>query len=308
MNHNIIVKDIENIRLDIFLSEKYTELSRSKLNKLIKNGDIIVNDEIVKPSYLIKYGDVIYIKTLEEKKIKLIKENIPLDIIYEDDYLMVLNKPKGLVVYPGENHENGTLVNGLLNYTDKLSDIGGYIRPGIVHRLDKDTSGLLVIAKGNKTHESLSLQLANREMKREYLLLVNGIVDNNSGEINKPIGRDPKDRLKMKVIDENSKEAITYYKVLKRYENYTYLKASLYTGRMHQIRVHMSYINHSIVGDNVYGDKKNEFNLKSQLLHSYKIGFIHPKTEKYMEFENHKSKELERVLDILDKRGIICQI
>lgn len=298
--NEFLIEDVENLRIDLFLADKYKNHSRSKISRLIKSGDILVNDKLVKPSYLVEKGDKISVKTLEEEKIKLIAENIPLDIIYEDEYIIILNKPKGLVVHPGVDNYSGTLVNGLLNYTKELSDIGGEERPGIVHRLDKDTSGLLVIAKDNETHKILSEQLINREMKREYLLLVKGVIEEDRGKIDEPIGRNPNNRLKMTVIYENSKEAITYYKVLKRYDQYTYLKASLYTGRMHQIRVHMSHLGFPIVGDRVYGLKDKEFNVKDQLLHSYKIGFIHPVSKKYMEFTNHESKELNKVLNILD--------
>lgn len=301
---NIIINNIEEKRIDIYLSNIYKDISRTKINQFIKDGSILVNNKKIKPSYLLQEGDNIFIKSFDEEKIILEPVNLPLDIIYEDECLIVLNKPKGLVVHPGVDKNSNTLVNRLLYHTDKLSDIDGEERPGIVHRLDKDTSGLLVIAKDNNSHLKIKEQLLNRTMKREYLLLVNGIVTKDNGKIHMPIGRDPKNRLKMTVINENSKEAITYYEVIKRYENYSYLKASLYTGRMHQIRVHMSHIGYPIVGDSIYGYPTNEFSLKNQLLHSYKIGFIHPQTNKYVEFINHDSIELNEVLEKLDKMEV----
>ena len=291
----------DSLRLDKFLVDKIHGYSRSYLAKKIKDQAVLVNGLRVKPSYLLEDGDKIKVRELEEK-LDLIPEKMNLDIIYEDDSIIVLNKPRGLVVHPGKDNERGTLVNALLAYTDNLSDLDGDFRPGIVHRLDKNTEGLLVVAKNNESHEFLKKQLMENKMKREYLALVEGQIY-GQGQINQPIGRDPNNRMKMTVIEENSKPALTFYEVLENFQDYTYIKAGLFTGRMHQIRVHMSYLGHPVLGDSIYGSPSNDFNLRGQLLCSYKIGLVHPLTKEYMEFENKPSKDLLRVLNILRKES-----
>lgn len=302
MKETIVVKE-DGQRLDIYLADIFKSYSRSQISKSIKDKRVLVNGMKTKPGYIVSRGDEICIDSFREE-INIVAKKMDLDIVYEDSSIIVLNKPKGMLVHPGVGDTRESLVNGLVYYTDRLSNLDGDFRPGIVHRLDKDTSGLLVIAKDNESHRFLKKQLMKREMKREYLALVDGIMEEASGVIDKPIGRDPKNRLRMCVIDRNSKEALTNFIVLDRFDSYSYVKASLYTGRMHQIRVHMSYIGHPIVGDMVYGKKTNEFNVKNQLLHSYKIGFIHPKTREYMEIENHSSLDMDRVLSELKDRRI----
>ena len=281
----LYVDEEDNERLDYYLSTELDEISRTYIQKLIKEKFVLVNDGVKKPSYLVKEGDVLKVNLPEPKKLELIPEDIPLDIVYEDDDVVVINKPQNLVVHPAPGNYTGTLVNALLYHIDSLSSINGVIRPGIVHRLDKDTSGLLIVAKNDFAHKELSNQLKDRKIHREYIALINGVLKNDEGTINLPIGRDPKNRLKMTVIYTNSKEAITNYWVLNRFSSYTLVKVKLETGRTHQIRVHFSHLKHSIVGDPLYSSGKNEFGLDKQLLHARKLGFIHPRSGEYMEFE-----------------------
>lgn len=290
-------------RLDTYLSDELEEVSRSFIQNLIKTGYVDVNGHKKKQSYIVKDGDriLVNIPASEEKTIE--PENIPLDIIYEDEDLLVINKPKDMVVHPAPGHYSGTLVNGLLYHIDNLSSINGVIRPGIVHRLDKDTSGLLLIAKNDQAHELLADQLKTRQMHREYIALVHGNIKEESGIINKPIGRNPKDRKKMTVIYTNSKEAITNYWVLSRFGQYTLVRAQLETGRTHQIRVHFSDMNHPIVGDPLYSSGKNPFKISKQLLHARKIGFYHPRKNEYLEFECDLPVDFKKVISKLEKRG-----
>ncbi len=281
----LYVDEEDNERLDYYLSTELDEISRTYIQKLIKEKFVLVNDGVKKPSYLVKEGDVLKVNLPEPKKLELIPEDIPLDIVYEDDDVVVINKPQNLVVHPAPGNYTGTLVNALLYHIDSLSSINGVIRPGIVHRLDKDTSGLLIVAKNDFAHKELSNQLKDRKIHREYIALINGVLKNDEGTINLPIGRDPKNRLKMAVIYTNSKEAITNYWVLNRFSSYTLVKVKLETGRTHQIRVHFSHLKHSIVGDPLYSSGKNEFGLDKQLLHARRLGFIHPRSGEYMEFE-----------------------
>ncbi|WFA09825.1 RluA family pseudouridine synthase [Tissierella sp. Yu-01] len=292
-----------NERLDFYLSTELDEISRTYIQKLIKDKRVEVNGIKKKSSYLVKEGDHIYIDLPEPKKLELISENIPLDIVYEDEDVVVINKPQNMVVHPAPGNYTGTLVNALLYHVDSLSSINGIIRPGIVHRLDKDTSGLLVVAKNDATHRDLSSQLKERKVYREYLALVHGVIKEDTGIINEPIGRDPKNRKKMTVIYTNSKEAITNYWVINRYSKYTLVKVKLQTGRTHQIRVHFSHMKHPVVGDPVYSNGKNEFNLEKQLLHARKIGFIHPRTKEEMEFECDLPEPFTNIVEKLEKRG-----
>lgn len=281
----IYVDEEDDERIDSYLAKELDEISRTYIQKLIKDNLVFVNDKNVKPRYLVKEGDYIKVNLPEPKILEVKAENIPLNIIYEDEDIVIVNKPQGMVVHPAPGNYSGTLVNALLFHIDKLSSINGIIRPGIVHRLDKDTSGILIIAKNDFAHRYLSDELKQRKVYREYIALVGGIVKQDEGVINAPIGRDPKDRKKMAVIDKNSKEAITHYRVINRYQRYTLVEAKLETGRTHQIRVHFSHINHPIVGDPVYSKGKNEFGLEAQMLHARKLGFTHPRSGEYLEFE-----------------------
>lgn len=281
----IYVNEEDNERIDSYLARELDEVSRTYVQKLIKDNYITVNDKSVKPKYIVKEGDNIVVKLPEPKKLEITAEDIPIDIVYEDDDIAVINKPQGLVVHPAPGNYSGTLVNALLYHMNSLSTINGVIRPGIVHRIDKDTSGLLVIAKNDFAHRVLSEGLKNHSIKRVYNALVYGNIKEDSGTINAPIGRHPVERKKMAVTEHNSKYAITHFNVLERYGKYTFIEARLETGRTHQIRVHMSYINHPVVGDPIYSNGKNEFGLKGQLLHAKEIGFKHPRSGEYMEFD-----------------------
>lgn len=275
----VINSDNKDIRLDNYMTN-ILDTTRSNITKHIKDGTIKVNDKVVKSGYMLKEKDIItYSEWKETTEVE--KENIPLDIYYEDEDVLVVNKKSGMVVHPGSGNYHGTLVNALTYYTDELSDINGTDRPGIVHRIDKDTSGLLLISKNNKAHQILSDDFKNKRIKRKYIALVSGVINENTGKINAPIGRSLTDRKKMCVTDKNSKSAITNFTVLERYKNSTLIECILETGRTHQIRVHMSYIGHPVINDPVYGKKINDY---GQLLHAYYLGFNHPTTKKFMEF------------------------
>ncbi len=293
----------EGERLDLYLSEEVDDFSRSKIQKLIKDKYITVNGKSKKPSYKLEYNDVIDIIIPKEEEFKLIKQNLNLDIIYEDDHIAVINKPQGMVIHPAPGNPDNTLVNGLLYQLDKLSSINGEFRPGIVHRLDKDTSGLVVIAKDNYSHKCLSEQFKNRTVGRKYLALTFGNLNPSLGCIKRNIGRSLKDRKKMSVLDEGGREAITHYKVVEYLENYSLVSLSLETGRTHQIRVHLSSLNNPIVGDQLYSRGKNEFGLKKQFLHSYELSFIHPKSKEKVTFTKELPDNLNKVLEILRRRS-----
>lgn len=281
-----------NNRIDIYLSKILGE-SRNNITKNISSGNILVNDKIVKSGYKPKIGDIILVK-LKNDTPNIIPENIKLDIYYEDDDIIVVNKPSGMVVHPGAGNKNGTLVNALMHYTKgKLSDINGEFRPGIVHRIDKDTSGLLLISKTNEAHRILSEDFKNKKIKRKYIALVEGVINENSGKIDAPIGRKLNDRIKMGICA-NGKKAITSFKVLERFKNSTLVECVLETGRTHQIRVHMAYINHPIINDPLYG--KN-FDKYGQMLHAGYIGFIHPIKKEFMEFTCPLEKKFLEILN-----------
>ena len=282
-------------RLDIYLANKLG-ISRSKIQKLNEEGKILVNGVREKDSFLVTDEDDIEVNDELSFEIKVEKEDIPLDVVYEDDYLVIINKPSGMVVHPAPGNYSGTLVNALL-YRFDLSKGEASFRPGIVHRIDKDTSGLIVVAKTEKAHELLSEMFKNKEVKREYIALVEGVIRENNGTIDAPIGRDPKDREKMCVTGTNSKEAVTHFKVIKRYARNTLIKCILDTGRTHQIRVHMAYIGHRIVNDPLYGKKFSNF---GQFLHSASIDFDHPSTKEHIHFECDLPKEFQDFLDKLD--------
>ena len=285
----MVVKEEQKIRIDKYLSEKL-DLSRSKIAKLIDEGKILVNDKKVLSSYKVRENDVIEVNDDLDFSIDIKKEDIPIDIIYEDNDLLIINKKSGMVVHPAPGHYTGTLVNALLYKFDLEGDS---IRPGIVRRLDKDTSGLMVVAKNEKMHDILANMIKDKKVKRNYLALVEGVINHDTGTIDAPIGRDKYDRQKQ-AIDENGKEAITHFKVLKKYKDATLVECMLETGRTHQIRVHMKYINHPIINDPIYNKKKStEF---GQMLHSKSIEFIHPKTKEVIHYEVDPPKEF---LDIL---------
>ena len=283
-------------RIDKFLAQKLDK-SRSLVQKLIKDELVLVNGEVVKTNYSVADGDEIDVKQLDVvDNTNIIPQPMDLDIVYEDDDLLVINKPSGLVVHPAPGHYQDTLVNGLLAYSNKLSDINGEFRPGIVHRIDKDTSGLLVVCKNNESHEELANQLSDKTLFRQYLAIVHGEIEEDEGEIIAPIGRDPRDRVKMAVVAKNSKEAQTNFKVLERYDHYTLVSCNLLTGRTHQIRVHFDFINYPLVGDPLYGIKPT-IDTKGQALHAYKLGFIHPRSGEYMEFEAKPPQEFVNTLN-----------
>lgn len=278
------IKIEENIleRIDKYLTDNL-DMSRSKVSKMIKDGLILVNGKSVKNSYILKENDLIKIGEYKEEEMDLTPEKMDLDIVYEDNDVIVVNKANGVVVHPAIGNNHGTLVNGLLYYSKNLSNINGEFRPGIVHRIDAYTTGLLVVAKNNKAHEILARELSEKKTVRKYIALVWGVINHDTGTIDAPIGRDLKDRKKMAVTDINSKDAVTHFKVLERYKNATLIELQLETGRTHQIRVHMNYIGYPIVNDPVYGRRKL-IDETGQCLHAKTIGFNHPTTGKYMEF------------------------
>lgn len=289
-------------RIDAYMAEKYEDISRVAIQRLIETGKILVNGKKVKASYKVQVNDKI---TMEEEKaveVELKAQDIPVEIIYEDRDIIVVNKPKGMVVHPANGNPDGTLVNAIMAICkDSLSGIGGEIRPGIVHRLDKETSGILIVAKNDKAHINLSQQIKEHKVKKTYIALVKGIVKENNATINMPIGRSEKDRKKM-AVTKKGKEAITHFKVLKRYDKYTLLEINIETGRTHQIRVHLSQIGYPIVGDEVYSKGKNEWNIKGQCLHAKSLDFKHPITNEDMHLEAKIPQYFEEILEELKER------
>lgn len=275
------------IRLDKFISVADVGLSRSAAVNLIENSGVTVNKKQVDKKYKLSDGDIVVLQIPDPVPYEAKAENIPLDIVYEDDYLLVVNKPKGMVVHPAAGNYDGTLVNALLYHCgDSLSGINGVLRPGIVHRIDKDTSGLLIVAKNDFAHAHLAKQIKDHSFTREYEAVVFGNLKDDEGTVDAQIGRNPNDRKKMCVTTKNSKNAVTHYSVIRRYKGYTHIKCILETGRTHQIRVHMAYLGHPVAGDTVYGVKNEKVSFVGQCLHARKIGFIHPKTEEYLEFSS----------------------
>lgn len=288
-------------RIDTFIAEN-TDISRSRAVKLIESGDITLNGNIVNKKASVKTGDKVEVTLPDAVPLEAKAEEIPLDILYEDNDLLVVNKPKGMVVHPAAGNYEGTLVNALLSHCgDSLSGIGGVMRPGILHRIDKNTSGLLMVAKNDNAHQHLAAQIKEHSFIREYEAVVYGNLKNDEGTINAPIGRHPVHRKKMAVTDKNSKEAVTHYKVIKRYNGFTHIRCILETGRTHQIRVHMSYLGHAIAGDDVYGPKKAIKELSGQCLHAKKLGFIHP-DGRYLEFESDLPDYFENFLSKLESK------
>lgn len=300
MKEFILECDTDGVRIDSWLAGKLEDYSRSYIQKLCLDGNIWVNEVQAKSNYKVKPGDNIKVNVPDAEILDVEPEDIPLDIVYEDKHIIVINKPKGMVVHPAVGNYSGTLVNALMKHCgDSLSDINGVIRPGIVHRIDKDTSGLLVVAKSNIAHERLSEKLKTHDIKREYIALVDGIIYENSGKIDAPIGRHPVERKKMSVNTQNGRNAITHFKVLERFPSATYVELKLETGRTHQIRVHMSYINHPIIGDMVYGRRKQKFKTKGQVLHAWRLSFQHPVTGEDMKFETAVPKYFQSILSQL---------
>ena len=299
MENKIIIAD-KSERLDVFLSEKLDK-TRSAVKKLVDDGEITVNGNKVKAGRTLKIGEEIFVNIPDPVKLDLEAENIPLDIIYQDKDIAIINKPQGMTVHAGNGTHGSTLVNALLYHLDSLSGINGVIRPGIVHRIDKDTSGLLVVAKNDEAHLSLSEQIKNKTCHRIYLALLEGTVKQNDGVIDTFIGRSDKNRTMMAVKD-SGRRAVTHFKVFKRYKEFTFAEFRLETGRTHQIRVHCKYIGHPIVGDPVYGYEKQKFKLNGQLLHAWKLELTHPSTGERMSFEAPLPDYFQAVLQKLDKQ------
>ena len=283
-------------RIDKYLGET-TDYTRSKIQKMIENGNILVNNNKVKSSYTLKENDNVGVTDYVEET-DILPENISLDIYYEDNDLIVVNKPSGMVVHPAPGNYSGTLVNALMYHTNNLSTVNTSIRPGIVHRIDADTSGLLIVAKNDKSHNLLAEAIQKKEVVREYIALVDGVINEDTATIDAPIGRDKNDRKKMAVTSENSKDAITHIRVLDRYKDSTLIRCKLETGRTHQIRVHLNYIGHPVVNDPVYGYKKLIDKDFGQMLHAEKIGFVHPTTKEYMEFTAPLPDRFKKILEI----------
>lgn len=287
-------------RLDVWLTAALKDFSRSYVEKLIQDGNAAVNGKKVKSGYKLKAGDNIEVDIPEPKPLEVKAEEIELDVIHEDEDIIVINKPRGMVVHPAAGNYTGTLVNALLRHCGgSLSDINGVIRPGIVHRIDKDTSGVLVIAKNNRSHKILSDMLKEHDINRIYIAVAEGIITADRGTVDAPIGRHPVDRKKMAVNLKNGRRAVTHFKVLERFADTTLLELRLETGRTHQIRVHMSYIGHPLVGDNVYGRKKQKYDFEGQALHAGTLGFIHPGTGEYVEYKAEPPEEFERLIERL---------
>lgn len=298
-----ITEEFIDERIDKFLADTLAEYTRSRVQKLIELNNITVNGKNIKASYKLSLDDSIEVLPLEPVKLNIQPENIPLDIVYEDEDIIIVNKEQGMVVHPAPGHYTGTLVNALLYHLqDNLSTINGVLRPGIVHRIDKDTSGILVIAKNDNAHVCLSEQLKDHSMTRRYNALVVNRVKESSGRIDKAIGRHPSDRKKRTIGGKNQKEAITNYEVVKELTNYTLIEAILETGRTHQIRVHMASIGHPVVGDPIYSNHKFKMNLNGQLLHAKTLGFIHPTSKEYIEFSSELPEYFKKAIELVEKK------
>ncbi len=290
-------------RADKFLSDKLENISRSALQEYFSDGNVLVNGKQQGKNYRLRFNDRLEVRIPEPVVYEAVAENIPLDIVYEDSDVIIVNKPKNMVVHPAAGNYSGTLVNALLHHCkDSLSGINGVLRPGIVHRIDKNTSGLLIVAKNDTAHRKIAEQIKDHSFTREYEAVVCGNIKENEGTVNQPIGRNPNDRKKMAVTAVNSKEAVTHFKVLQRFGQYTHIAVTLETGRTHQIRVHMAYINHPVAGDDVYGSDKLTSKLGGQCLHARKIGFVHPSSGEYMEFTSELPRYFSDFLTELEKK------
>ena len=293
-------EDSVGTRLDVFISSKFDDKTRSYIQGIIEGETVSVNCKCRKSNYKLKLADAVALFIPEAVELNIKAEEIPLDVLYEDVDVIVINKPQDMVVHPAPGNYSGTLVNALLNHCKDLSGINGIIRPGIVHRIDKDTSGALIVAKNDNAHNALAKQFKEHSITRSYLAIVEGIIKTDEGTIDMPIGRHPKDRIKMGVV-ESGKKAVTHYKVIERFTSHTLVECNLETGRTHQIRVHMAKIGHPLVGDLIYGYKKQSFNLKGQVLHAKRLGFIHPSTNEYMEFDSPLPAYFEKLITKLRK-------
>lgn len=295
-----ITEELAGDRIDKFLSEQCEELSRSFIQKLLKSGEVFVGQKPVKASYKVSEGDVITFEVPEAVEPEIAAEDIPLDIVYEDHDVILVNKPKGMVVHPAAGHYSGTLVNALMFHCkDDLSGINGVLRPGIVHRIDMDTTGVLIACKNDLAHNSIAEQLKEHSITRRYQAIVHGVLKQDEGTVDAPIGRHPQDRKKMCINQQNGKHAVTHYKVLKRFDKFTHIECRLETGRTHQIRVHMASLGHPLLGDAVYGPAKSPHKLQGQTLHAGILGFVHPRTGEYMEYSAPLPEYFERLLNIL---------
>ena len=285
-NFEIIAEESDiNKRIDVFLSKNLESFSRSYIQDLIKKGKATIGGKTIKANYRLREGDIVALAIPKPEPLEILPENIPLDIVYEDNDVILVNKPKGMVVHPAAGHYSGTLVNALLYHCkDNLSGINGVLRPGIVHRIDMDTTGIIIVCKNDNAHQHIAKQLAEHSITRKYVAIVSGNIKEDEGVVDAAIARSKNDRKKM-TVDKDGKRAVTHFKVLERLNNYTYIECVLETGRTHQIRVHMSYIHHPLLGDEVYANKKENIKLKGQCLHAKVLGFIHPSTNEYMEFE-----------------------
>ena len=299
----VVEQETAGQRIDRFLSGEDTGLSRSALQALVADGHVLCNGKLVAKSLKLKAGDTILLEIPDAKPIEAVPQDIPLEIVYEDEHLLVVNKPKGMVVHPAAGHYTGTLVNGLMYHCkDELSGINGVMRPGIVHRIDMDTTGVLIVCKNDKAHNAIAEQLKVHSITRKYYAIVHGVIKEDDGTVNAPIGRHPVDRKKMSINEKNGKEAVTHYHVLKRFRRFTYVECQLETGRTHQIRVHMASIGHPLLGDQVYGPAKVPFSgLQGQTLHAGVLGIIHPATGEYMEFRAPLPEYFEKLLRKLEQ-------
>lgn len=295
-----ITEELHDTRIDVCIHELVDTLSRSYIQKLIKDGNVHVNNVIVKANYRVKTDDDVLFMLPDAVEPDIQPENIPLSILYEDKDLLIINKPKGMVVHPAAGHYSGTLVNAIMHYCkNDLSGINGVMRPGIVHRIDMDTTGSLIICKNDETHNAIALQLKEHSITRKYRAICYGVIAEEEGTVDAPIGRHPTDRKKMSTQSAHGKDAITHYKVLQRFDKYTYIECQLETGRTHQIRVHMASIGHPLLGDDVYANRKSPFMLQGQTLHAMTIGFLHPRTGEYIEVEAPLPEYFQHLLNIL---------
>lgn len=297
-----VTEEEAGLRVDKYLSEQLPDVSRSYLQKIIKDGQVLADGKVIKANYKVTKGTLLELELPEAVEPEIEAENLPLDIIYEDADVILINKPKGMVVHPSAGHYSGTLVNGLMFHCrDELSGINGVLRPGIVHRIDRDTTGVIVVCKNDRAHNVIAEQLKEHSITRRYRAIVCGNIKEEEGTVNAPIGRHPVDRKKMAIVHRGGKEAITHYRVLERFGNYTYIECQLETGRTHQIRVHMTSIGHPLLGDEVYGRTKTPFKLEGQTLHAMVLGFVHPSTGEYIEFEAPLPEYFAHLLEVLRK-------